>query len=69
MGWFSKKSNADGAASEERSIELPGNRVDTNFSGPLRWGLTVLLLGFGGSTERRLLEATRVLGTVLRDLA
>ena len=48
MGWFSKKSNADGAASEERSIELPGNRVDTNFSGPLRWGLTVLLLGFGG---------------------
>ena len=26
-----------------------------------------LLLGFGGSTERRLLEATRVLGEVLRD--
>jgi GntR family transcriptional regulator / MocR family aminotransferase len=28
-----------------------------------------LLLGFGGSTERRLLEATRVLGEVLRDSA
>jgi GntR family transcriptional regulator/MocR family aminotransferase len=28
-----------------------------------------LLLGFGGSTERRLLEATRVLGDVLRDSA
>jgi GntR family transcriptional regulator/MocR family aminotransferase len=25
-----------------------------------------LLLGFGGSTERRLLEATRVVGEVLR---
>jgi hypothetical protein len=25
-----------------------------------------LLLGFGGSTERRLLEATQVLGEVLR---
>jgi GntR family transcriptional regulator/MocR family aminotransferase len=28
-----------------------------------------LLLGFGGSTERRLLEATRVLGEVLRERA
>jgi GntR family transcriptional regulator / MocR family aminotransferase len=28
-----------------------------------------LLLGFGGSTERRLLEATRVLGELLRDAA
>jgi len=28
-----------------------------------------LLLGFGGSTERRLFEATRVLGDVLRDSA
>jgi GntR family transcriptional regulator/MocR family aminotransferase len=28
-----------------------------------------LLLGFGGSTERRLLESTRVLGEVLRDQA
>jgi GntR family transcriptional regulator/MocR family aminotransferase len=28
-----------------------------------------LLLGFGGSTERRLLEATRVLGEVLRESA
>ena len=28
-----------------------------------------LLLGFGGSTERRLLEATRLLGEVLRDSA
>jgi GntR family transcriptional regulator / MocR family aminotransferase len=28
-----------------------------------------LLLGFGGSTERRLLEATQVLGEVLRSSA
>jgi GntR family transcriptional regulator/MocR family aminotransferase len=28
-----------------------------------------LLLGFGGSTERQLLEATRVLGEVLRERA
>ena len=28
-------------------------------------GRTGLLLGFGGSTERRLLEATRVLGEIL----
>lgn len=48
MGWFSKKAKADGALSEERSLELPGSRVDTNFGGPLRWGLLVLLLGFGG---------------------
>lgn len=48
MGWFSKKTKADGVNSEERALELPGSRVDTNFSGPLRWGLLVLLLGFGG---------------------
>jgi len=48
MGWFSKKEKADEAVSEERALELPGSRVDTNFSGPLRWGLLVLLLGFGG---------------------
>lgn len=47
MGWFSKKT-ASGQASEERALELPGGRVDTNFSGPLRWGLGVLILGFGG---------------------
>lgn len=48
MGWFSKKTQAGASAAEDRSLELPGSRVDTNFSGPLRWGLTVLLLGFGG---------------------
>jgi GntR family transcriptional regulator/MocR family aminotransferase len=32
-------------------------------------GRSGLLLGFGGSTERRLLQATRVLGEVLRDAA
>ena len=48
MGWFSKKQKADGGAGEERSLELPGSRVDTNFGGPLRWGLIVLLVGFGG---------------------
>jgi len=48
MGWFSKKVKADGTAGDERSLELPGSRVDTNFGGPLRWGLIVLLVGFGG---------------------
>ncbi len=48
MGWFSKKAKAGNVASDERSLELPGSRVDTNFGGPLRWGLFVLLLGFGG---------------------
>lgn len=48
MGWFSKKTQAGASTAEDRSLELPGSRVDTNFSGPLRWGLTVLLLGFGG---------------------
>ena len=48
MGWFSKKAKVDDAGREERSLELPGNRVDTNFGGPLRWGLIVLVLGFGG---------------------
>ena len=48
MGLFGKKTKADGAVSEERALELPGSRVDTNFSKPLRWGLLVLLLGFGG---------------------
>jgi GntR family transcriptional regulator/MocR family aminotransferase len=32
-------------------------------------GRSGLLLGFGGSTERRLLEATRLLGEVLEDAA
>src|SRR5690606_38452354 len=48
MGLFGKKSKADGAVSEERALELPGSRVDTNFGAPLRWGLLVLILGFGG---------------------
>ncbi len=48
MGWFSKKPGTDVALSEDRALELPGSRVDTNFSAPLRWGLMVLLLGFGG---------------------
>src|SRR5690606_13953918 len=48
MGWFSKKAIADDARSEERALELPGSRVDTNFGAPLRWGLMVLILGFGG---------------------
>ena len=48
MGWFSKKSNTAEATGDDRSLELPGSRVDTNFSKPLRWGLLVLILGFGG---------------------
>ncbi len=48
MGLFSKNTQAGAAAGAERALELPGSRVDTNFSAPLRWGLLVLLLGFGG---------------------
>src|SRR5690606_10759665 len=29
-------------------LDVPGNKVDTNFTAPLRWGLAVLLIGFGG---------------------
>lgn len=47
MGWFSKKTASD-QAGDERALELPGEQVDTNFGGPLRWGLGVLILGFGG---------------------
>lgn len=31
-----------------QGLETPGSRVDMNFNAPLRWGLAVLLLGFGG---------------------
>ena len=47
MGWFSKKTDS-GQAGNENALALPGERVDTNFSGPMRWGLGVLILGFGG---------------------
>ena len=43
---------------------LTATALSTCYAGPVR--LSGLLLGFGGSTERRLLEATRVLGKVLR---
>ena len=46
---------------------LTATALSTCYAGPAR--RSGLLLGFGGSTERRLLEATRVLGTVLRDPA
>jgi GntR family transcriptional regulator/MocR family aminotransferase len=46
---------------------LTATALSTCYSGPDR--RSGLLLGFGGSTERRLLEATRVLGEVLRDPA
>lgn len=48
MSWFSRKANTQAASGADRALELPGGRVDTNFSGPLRWGLAVLLVGFGG---------------------
>lgn len=48
MALFSKKAKADDAVSDERALALPGSTVDTNFGAPLRWGLIVLLLGFGG---------------------
>jgi len=43
---------------------LTATALSTCYAGPSR--RSGLLLGFGGSTERRLLEATRVLGEVLR---
>jgi GntR family transcriptional regulator/MocR family aminotransferase len=46
---------------------LKATALSTCYSGP--GGRSGLLLGFGGSTERRLLQATRVLGEVLRDAA
>jgi GntR family transcriptional regulator / MocR family aminotransferase len=42
---------------------LVATALSTCFAGPAR--RSGLLLGFGGSTERRLMEATRVLGEVL----
>ncbi len=45
---------------------LTATALSTCYAGPAR--RSGLLLGFGGSTERRLLEATRVLGEVLRGL-
>ncbi len=46
---------------------LTGTALSTCYAGMA--GRTGLLLGFGGSTERRLLEATRVLGEVLRGVS
>ncbi len=46
---------------------LTATALSTCYAGTAR--RSGLLLGFGGSTERRLLEATRVLGEVLRDSA
>ncbi len=48
MGWFGKKATSSDAGNGERALELPGSRVDTDFGAPLRWGLMVLILGFGG---------------------
>jgi GntR family transcriptional regulator/MocR family aminotransferase len=44
---------------------LTATALSTCYAGTAR--RSGLLLGFGGSTERRLLEATRVLGEVLRE--
>ena len=46
---------------------LTATALSTCYAGKAR--RSGLLLGFGGSTERRLLEATRVLGEILRDSA
>ncbi|MDQ3426490.1 MAG: PLP-dependent aminotransferase family protein [Gemmatimonadota bacterium] len=45
---------------------LTATALSTCYAGMAR--RSGLLLGFGGSTERRLLDATRVLGEVLREL-
>jgi GntR family transcriptional regulator / MocR family aminotransferase len=44
---------------------LTATPLSSCYAGPS--GLSGLLLGFGGSTERRLADATRVLGEILRD--
>jgi GntR family transcriptional regulator/MocR family aminotransferase len=46
---------------------LTATALSTCYAGTTR--RSGLLLGFGGSTERRLLEATGILGDVLRDSA
>ena len=46
---------------------LTATALSTCYAGAAR--RSGLLLGFGGSTERRLLEATRVLGEVLGESA
>ena len=47
MNLFSRKSAAPDVEIEA-ALETPGSRVDDNFLRPLRVGLTVLLIGFGG---------------------
>lgn len=47
MSFFSKKAK-NSKADHDRALATPGSDVDTNFRGPMRWGLIVLLLGFGG---------------------
>ncbi len=47
MAKFNKKTSAT-ETSKTHEPESPNSDVDTNFRGPLGWGLIVLLLGFGG---------------------
>ncbi|MGI9040413.1 MAG: hypothetical protein ACR2HK_04785 [Gemmatimonadales bacterium] len=51
---------------ELHQIGATATALSTCYAGMAR--RSGLLLGFGGSTERRLLDATRVLGEVLREL-
>ena len=44
---------------------LTATPLSSCYAGGGGGGRSGLLLGFGGSTERRLLEATRVLGQIL----
>lgn len=47
MAKLNKKTGATETGKAHES-DLPDSDVDTNFRGPLGWGLIVLLLGFGG---------------------
>lgn len=46
MSWFKKK-DVPRLAQQDSVIDVDG-AVDTNAHSPLRWGLLVLLIGFGG---------------------
>lgn len=63
--WLSGGLNDEEVLRRMAERELTATALSTCYAGTAR--RSGLLLGFGGSTERRLLEATRVLGEVLRD--
>jgi GntR family transcriptional regulator/MocR family aminotransferase len=65
--WLSAGLDDEDVVRRMASRGLTATALSTCYAGPAR--RSGLLLGFGGSTEQRLLEATRVLGEVLGDSA